>query len=78
MQAAPEAHALPQAPQFWTSWETDLHTPSHEVCPGGQVQRPPLQILPDAQMLPHPPQLRGSAAASTQDPLAQGVGPAGH
>jgi hypothetical protein len=36
-QTSPEAHALPQAPQFWGSLASVTQTPPHIVCPDAQV-----------------------------------------
>ena len=43
-----------------------MHTPSHSLVPGGQVQVPWPQVFPPRQCLPHPPQFVGSVRRSVQ------------
>jgi hypothetical protein len=57
--------ALPHDPQLKASPSSDLQTPSQNAVPSGHAHCPPLQVCPEEQALPQPPQFSGSVSTST-------------
>jgi hypothetical protein len=65
-QVAPDAHALPHAPQLAAFVDVSTHCPLHAVCPLGHAHAPAVQVWPAAQILPQVPQLFESVCVLTQ------------
>jgi hypothetical protein len=59
------SHALPQAPQWAFSVKRFVHQPAQLVKPDAHSHLPMLQIEPEGQTLPQPPQLMLSVSKKT-------------
>lgn len=71
LQVLPTSHATPQAPQLALSLFRSLQTllaATHSGRFGWQVHTELLQVEPDWQIVPHPPQFFGSELVSVQVP----------
>jgi hypothetical protein len=64
-------HAVPHAPQLFSSFVRSTQVPLQSVRPVGQVQVPAWHILPPEHLLPHAPQLSLSVWRLTQTPGQQ-------
>jgi hypothetical protein len=62
----PEAHVLPQPPQFWLLVLRLAQTPLQSVVPAGHAHEPPLQTRLPEQICPQKPQSFFSVCRSTQ------------
>jgi hypothetical protein len=56
------------APQLFGSVAVEMHWPFDMIAPAGHVHVPETHVSPRPQFWPHPPQLFGSVAGSTQPP----------
>jgi hypothetical protein len=77
VQVLPPEHGWLQPLQLSESVVGSMHVPPQSICPLGHVQLP-VQTLPPLQVVPQPPQLKGSTAVSTHTPLPQSTLPWGH
>ncbi len=70
-QICPEAHGLPQSPQFWLSVSVFTQVPLQSDRPVWQdtAHVPPEQTLPEGHSVPHLPQLSRSVCRFTHRPL---------
>lgn len=76
-QVWPDAHVLPQPPQFAESDDVWTQLPPQSVPPFEQAHFPAEQVVPLVHTLPHAPQLFGSVDVLMQEPLHADV-PLGH
>ena len=60
---------MPHVPQFCESVVVSVQPLAQGAAPEGQLQTPPLQLLPAGQALKHVPQLALSVALTTHTPL---------
>ena len=76
--AVPDAHTLPQPPQFTLSDPASMQRLPHIINPGAQVleQTPPPQAVPGPQACPQPPQFVLSLARLVQICVPFGPGQA--
>ena len=80
-QYSPAAHAWPQLPQFAMLVVVSTQpAPPHSIWPAPeQPHDPAVQVAPDGQVVPQPPQLSGSVPITfTHDPAPHIVVPGMH